>query len=104
MTGLSGGDVMGPCPKPQLKTGSRPTGKESDLNGIRITSSKNYLCQSKPFMSIFTYLLAAPHHLVLWLVKASKPFTLAVSASPSAARKGNIMGETGASDKTLSKR
>ncbi|KAI3571884.1 hypothetical protein IWW34DRAFT_237786 [Fusarium oxysporum f. sp. albedinis] len=55
------------------------------------------------FESIFTYLLAAPHHLMSWLVKADKPFTVRVSASPPASRKENIRGETGASDKTLSK-
>jgi hypothetical protein len=58
----------------------------------------------KPFVSIFTYLLAAPHHLVSWLVKAGKPFTLAVSANSSATRNGNIIGETGPGDKTPSKR
>ncbi|KAM5510063.1 hypothetical protein FOXYSP1_13029 [Fusarium oxysporum f. sp. phaseoli] len=38
-----------------------------------------------------------------WLVKADKPFTVRVSASPSAYRKGNITGETGTTDKTSSK-
>ncbi|KAH7190284.1 hypothetical protein BKA60DRAFT_547878 [Fusarium oxysporum] len=44
------------------------------------------------------------HGQVLPEVKTDKSFTVRVSASPSASRKGTMTGETGASDKTSSKR